>query len=145
MTTVAQLWNRLDDGQKGIAFKALHHFLGDAGAELVRAVAEHAEQHLQAAIADRENRTRVIPTPADALLPPEAAGPAVEPSRCQDCGRQVNGDLLAWGVVEHGSTRIVWVGEGCYRDRLLHKRRGPEVAGDQLQAFPTPLPIREGP
>lgn len=138
MTTAAELWNRLDEGMKVAAFRALDHYLGDAGAELIRAIAAESDAVMHAL----PQTDHTGPDPYPYLLPPEAAGPATEPQRCQECGRPVNGELYARVVYENGSKRIRWVGEGCWE---IWRQRGVVEDGEQLQAFPTPMPIREQP
>ncbi len=130
MTRAARAWAALSDADKEAIFNALHTAVGEPAAAFVRALA--ADATLYTALHGRAYQHW--------LIPEQDAGPRLTPEACDDCGSDVTRPRLPWLDPERGR---LWLGEGCYRDRLLHKRRGDDLPGDQLQAFATPEPIQE--
>lgn len=134
MSTVAELWGQLTDDEKTLLFKAAEHFLPGRGGDLIIAVDHQAQTHTQP--------FPYLPPPETIPHPDHAQ---TEPLICADCHQPIHGEVRGDLVDVNGSQRPAWLHKNCYSNRLVRKARGTAVDGDQLQAFPTPMPVQEEP
>lgn len=137
MTRAVRVWAALSEFERDVArgsHPADYPPLADVLAALDADLADHEALTRAAQALDAE--------PYQAFLIHERdAGPRTPAERCDDCGEDVTTGRV--GLYDFDARRQLWLGPGCWRDRMLKRRRGGDVPGDQLQVFPTPYPIRE--
>jgi hypothetical protein len=135
VTRAVRVWAALSESERAdFALETAH--LGRAY-ELLRA--------LDADLAEHQQLEDLLTTsPFQGFLIPEwQAGPRRPAEKCDDCGEDVTTGRIPF--YDYDRERTLHLGPGCWRDRMLARARGETVAGDQLQAFPAPEPIREEP
>lgn len=142
MTRVAELWNGLTDDEQDNLARAWRGLRG--GAELIGAIAKEARLYTSGSLALERAQAALQRDPFPALMPPEVAAPILDtPPRtgypCDCCGDIVAKVYPLW---DFDTSTLLMLGEQHWRDRMLH-RGVPEVAGDQLQALPTSMPVQE--
>lgn len=126
MTTVGELWLRLNNDERNRVGAALTTVLPGTGMELYMAIMRTAH--------------RPEPQPADWSPHLFAATPEpAKPVRCHDCDTEVSVDPIAY-VLEDGKT-IVQLGGGCWRKRML---RTAEDVSARHEALTLPIDQRGG-
>jgi hypothetical protein len=132
MTRAVRVWAALGEERRGFIDAFLREMFNDDLADALDAdLAEH----------DRLTAALNAPPWQPFLIPAHQAGPRRAAEHCDGCGEPVTRTRLSFYDFEQD--RQLWLGEGCWRDRMLKRQRGADVAGDQLQAFPVPQPTRE--
>lgn len=114
MSRAGALWNALTDTERLAIASVLPSVAGGrALLDNIRADALHAP-------------TRWAP----ALIPETDAGPRLPPEHCDGCGEPVTTGLTALMVDAH---TVQMLGPRCWRDRMLARRRGDDMRGEQLE------------
>lgn len=126
MTTVGELWLRLNNDERNRVGAALTTVLPGTGMELYMAIMRTAH--------------RPEPQPADwspHLFAATPEPPQVKAVRCYDCDAIVVRDPMWWVLPDE---TVIVLGSTCWRRRILH---ADETAGHE--APPLPIDCREGP
>lgn len=133
MNRAVRVWAALTSGERAMVDNAIRGAWGGTG----------LLQALDADLAEHEALQAVHTAPPFQafLIPADQAGPRLPAEACDDCGQDVTTGRTA--LYDYDQRRYLFLGPGCWRDRMLARARGDAVPGDQLQAFPTPQPIRK--